>query len=433
MDDDSGVLELIRYALESEPVDVETFSNASLFLESADAKAYELILCDMVMPGMTGLDLLHEVRKKTAAPHVVIMTGQGTIPTAVRAMKDGAADFLMKPFKVDELLALVRSLVAEGGEPESAGKEADREFAAGRSAAWRNLLEKARRVAELPTTVLIRGETGTGKDVLARYIASFGPRASKPFVALNCAAMPEHLIESELFGHVKGAYSGADAARRGLFEEAGGGTLFLDEIGAMPLPAQAKVLRALEDRKVRRVGDNKAVDVDVRILAATNLDLESAAARQEFRPDLYFRLSVVTLVIPPLRERPEDIPILADRFLTMFQGSGAPKKAFSPEALALLSRYPFPGNVRELKHAIEQAIVFSTSDCLVPEDFELLAARADMLPDRPAPVADVADVTPERLQEALSKTRGNRVEAAKLLGISRSTLYRLLRQHGVPE
>ncbi|HEV8268357.1 MAG TPA: sigma-54 dependent transcriptional regulator [Thermoanaerobaculia bacterium] len=433
MDDDSGVLELIRYALESEPVDVETFSNASLFLESADPEEYELILCDMVMPGMTGLDLLREVRKKTAAPHVVIMTGQGTIPTAVRAMKDGAADFLMKPFKVDELLALVRSLVHAGSEPEGAEKESEREFAAGRSEAWLKLLAKARRVAELPTTVLIRGETGTGKDVLARYIASFGPRASKPFVALNCAAMPEHLIESELFGHVKGAYSGADTARRGLFEEAAGGTLFLDEIGAMPLPAQAKVLRALEDRKVRKVGENKAVAVDVRILAATNLDLESAAARQEFRPDLYFRLSVVTLVIPPLRERPEDIPVLTERFLASFQEAGAPKKTLSPEALALLSRYPFPGNVRELKHAIEQAMVFSTSDRLVPDDFELLAARADMLPERQAQPADAADVTPERLKEALSKTRGNRVEAAKLLGVSRSTLYRLLRQHGVPE
>ena len=254
-----------------------------------------------------------------------------------------------------------------------------------------------------------------------------------PFCALNCAALPDDLVESELFGHARGAFTGAAGERPGVFEEAHGGTLFLDEIGTMPLQAQAKLLRALEERQIRRVGDNRSITVDVRILAATNLDIESAVARREFRDDLYYRLSVVTLVIPPLRERREDVRPLTEHFLgALRRNAGAGASRVSKEAQELLTRYPFPGNVRELKHAIEQAFAFARGDELLADDFGLLVARANMSPLSAPGLAPSDDgpsgVTPERLRDALRRCRGNRVEAAKLLGISRSSLYRLLRQ-----
>ncbi len=283
VDDDLGVLELISSILENADVALETYSDPQLFLDRTDVSSFDLILSDLMFPSSTGIDLLHDVKERSSKPKFVIMTSHASIPTAVQAMKDGAFDYLSKPFRVQELLNLVRRASEANAPPTSAGEAPARDFAIGRSPGWTSLLERARRVAELPSTVLIRGETGTGKEVLSRYIASFGPRAEKTFVALNCATLPENLIESELFGHVRGAFSGATAPRRGLFEEAHGGTLFLDEIGTMPLAAQAKLLRALEERQIRRVGDNRVIAVDVRILAATNVDIESAIARREFR------------------------------------------------------------------------------------------------------------------------------------------------------
>lgn len=304
-------------------------------------------------------------------------------------------------------------------------------FAIGRSAAWRRFLERAARVAPLGVTVLIRGETGSGKEIAARLIVSMGKRTDAPFVAVNCAALPETLVESELFGHARGSFSGATEARRGLFEEAHRGTLFLDEIGALPLPAQAKLLRVLEESRVRRVGENRVVPVDVRVIAATGLDIEAAIARREFREDLYFRLSALELVVPPLRERTEDIPLLVSHFLERLEEQGGPARRLSPEALDLLTRYPFPGNVRELKHAVEQAAVFADGEVLQPSDFRALWARSQMLLASEEPKAGRAsldDVTPERLEEALKRTGGNRLEAARQLGISRSSLYRVLRR-----
>lgn len=304
-------------------------------------------------------------------------------------------------------------------------------FAVGRSAAWCRLVERAARVAPLEVTVLIRGETGAGKEIAARLIVALGRRSEAPFVAVNCAALPDTLVESELFGHARGSFSGATDARRGLFEEAHRGTIFLDEIGALPLAAQAKLLRVLEEHRVRRVGENRVTDVDVRVVAATSLDLEAAIARREFREDLYFRLSALELVVPPLRERVEDIPLLVAHFLEKLVAQGGPVRRLSTEALELLMRYPFPGNVRELKHAVEQAAVFADGAELKPVDFSALWARAQMLPAGAEPKTGrtpLEDVTPERLEEALKKTGGNRLEAASLLGISRSSLYRILRR-----
>jgi transcriptional regulator with GAF, ATPase, and Fis domain len=311
----------------------------------------------------------------------------------------------------------------------STGRETD--FAIGRSEAWCRFLERATRVAPLGVTVLIRGETGSGKEIAARLIVALGRRAEAPFVTVNCAALPENLVESELFGHARGSFSGATEARRGLFEEAHRGTLFLDEIGALSLAAQAKLLRVLEEGRVRRVGENRVTPVDTRVLAATGLDLEAAISRREFREDLYFRLSALELVVPPLRERPEDIPLLVDHFLSDLVRQGGPSRSLSPEAFDLLRRYPFPGNVRELKHAVEQAAVFGDSDVLRPADFRALWARSQMLLPVEEPKggkASIDDVTQAKLEEALARTGGNRLEAARVLGISRSSLYRVLRR-----
>ncbi|HPA51348.1 MAG TPA: sigma-54 dependent transcriptional regulator [Thermoanaerobaculia bacterium] len=304
-------------------------------------------------------------------------------------------------------------------------------FAVGRSAAWCRLVERATRVAPLGVTVLIRGETGSGKDVVARLIVALGNREGAPFVAVNCAALPDTLVESELFGHARGSFSGATEARRGLFEEAHRGTLFLDEIGALPLSAQAKLLRVLEEGRVRRVGENRVTDVRVRVLAATSLDMEAAIGRREFREDLYYRLSALELLVPPLRERPEDIPLLAEHFLRKLREQGGPERTLSPEALDLLTGYPFPGNVRELKHAVEQAAVFGDGPILEPTDFRALWGRSQMLLPASEPRggrSPIVDVTSARLEEALRRTGGNRLEAARLLGISRSSFYRILRR-----
>jgi len=404
---------------------VVTYLEPRTFLERQDLASFDLILSDLMFPDQTGIDLLRSVNQRTRKPKFVIMTSNASIPTVVEAIKEGAFDYLAKPFRIHELLTLLERVRADR---EPVPRDEPRDFAVGRSAPWRTLLDRARRVSELTSTVLILGETGSGKEVLARYVASFGPRAGKPFVAVNCSALPENLIESELFGHARGAFTGATAPRRGLFEEASGGTLFLDEIGTMPLQAQAKVLRVLEDREVRRVGESRTVSVDVRVLAATNLDLGIAIDRREFREDLFYRLSVITLVIPPLRERTEDIPLLAERFLASFGGGGRPKR-ISPAALELLKRYPFPGNVRELKHAIEAALAFSHGDELLPEDFTLgTRGAAGPVPRTQLRATAPSEISAEQLQDALRQSGGSRVEAAKLLGIGRSTLYRLLDQ-----
>jgi DNA-binding NtrC family response regulator len=436
VDDDEGVRELMRATLERVGATVDLFPGSQLFMDRAIFTDYDVIFCDLMLPGLSGIDLLFEVRGKAPAVPFVIVSGQAAVSDAIEAMKAGATDFIVKPFRIQSLLDVVQRLTQDATPRTASGiwrREKEQNFAVGNSAVWKSVLEKARRVAELSSTVLIRGETGTGKEVVAKYIASFGPRAGKPFVTLNCAAIPDDLIESELFGHVRGAFSGATNARRGLFEEAEGGTLLLDEIGSMPMAAQAKVLRALEEFQIRRVGDNRSVAVDVRILASTNLDMEAAITRHIFRDDLYYRLAVVTLWVPPLRERGEDKLALADHFLRMFSTPSQYPRRLSSEAKDLILHDPFPGNIRELKHSIEQACALSTRDELVADDFPLLLARADAVSsdDLLAVSEGPRTVTLERLQEALGKTGGNRVEAARQLHISRSTLYRMLRK--IPE
>ena len=433
VDDDEGVRELMRSTLDRVGAAVDVYPGSQFFLDRAVFTDYDVIFCDLMLPGLSGIDLLFEVRGKAPSVPFVIISGQAAVSDAIEAMKAGATDFLVKPFRIQSLLDVVKRLTQDAtprAAPDIWRRGKEQNFAIGNSGVWKSVLEKAKRVAELSSTVLIRGETGTGKEVVAKYIASHGPRAGKPFVTLNCAAIPDDLIESELFGHVRGAFSGATNARRGLFEEAEGGTLLLDEIGSMPMAAQAKVLRSLEEFQIRRVGDNRNVAVDVRILASTNLDIEAAVRGQTFRDDLYYRLAVVTLWVPALRDREEDKLVLADHFLRMFSKASQDPRRLSADARDLILHDPFPGNIRELKHAIEQACALSAREELLAEDFPLLLARADAASD--AEVETGGDsprtVTPERLQEALVRSGGNRVEAARQLRISRSTLYRLLRK-----
>src|SRR5664279_2985585 len=366
VDDDEGVRELMRSTLDRVGATVDIFPGSQVFLDRAIFTDYDVIFCDLMLPGLSGIDLLFEVRGKAPSVPFVVISGQAAVSDAIEAMKAGATDFLVKPFRIQSLLDVVKRLTQEVVAPRTASgiwrREKEQNFAIGNSAIWKSVLEKAKRVAELSSTVLIRGETGTGKEVVAKYIASFGPRAGKPFVTLNCAAIPDDLIESELFGHVRGAFSGATNARRGLFEEAEGGTLLLDEVGSMPMAAQAKVLRALEEFQIRRVGDNRHVAVDVRILASTNLDMEAAITRHLFSDDLSYRLAVVTLWVPPLRERGEDKLVLADHFLRMFSKPSQYPRRLSAEAKDLILHDPFPGNIRELKHAIEQACALSARE-----------------------------------------------------------------------
>jgi DNA-binding NtrC family response regulator len=429
---DAAVLELIRSALATEPVTVDLFQSARDFYTRCGLLRFALVLADWNLSDATAIDFLREGKRLVPGARFVLMVSDVPLSAIVEAVKDGADDVLQKPFRLEQLTAIVRRALPAAGEPGPAPESAPAGAGAavGSSPIWRELLDRARRVAELSSTVLIRGETGSGKEVLARYIASCSRRSTKTFLPVNCSAMPETLVESELFGHEKGAFSGADSPRAGLFEEADGGTIFLDEIGTMPILAQAKILRVLEERQVRRVGSSRNTPVDIRVLAATNLDIEAAIARREFREDLYYRLAVVTLWIPPLRKRVGDIEVLSSHFLRLLAPHGEAPKRLSPAALSFLESYPFPGNARELRHALEQAAIFSSRPELLPEDFSSLAARLEMLPGRRDLSESLAEeeVTPERLLTALRACGGNRVEAARSLKISRSTLYRLLKR-----
>ena len=440
LDTEAGTIQLIQSALDRRDTVVCGFRTIRDFLAAGALDSWDAVLSELRLPDGDGLELMRRVRRAVPGARFVLMAADAPVSVVVEAMKEGAADFLQKPFRLSKLRESILAAPEESSPgatgpadpanpvPRPAGADTE---AVGRSAAWRELLARADKVAATSSTVLIRGETGCGKEVLARYVVSRGPRSRGPFVEVNCSAMAETLVESELFGHARGAFTGATVSRPGLFEEASGGTIFLDEIGTMPFPAQAKILRVLEEKKVRRVGESSSIPVDVRVIAATNLEIESAVARREFREDLYYRLAVVTLRIAPLRERRDDIPVLAAHFLRRLALPGEAPKRLSEAAIQLLLGYPFPGNVRELKHALEQAVVFSSGDELRPADFTSLAARAQMMPGHrdPSGIFSAPEpVTAERLLEALRATSGNRVEAARSLNISRSTLYRLLRQ-----
>ncbi len=419
-DDDPSFRALLKDILEGEGHVVTEARNGEEALHFARKSSFALVLTDQRMPVRDGLGLLKGLRTELPAPPpVVILTGFGTIPEAVEAVRLGAADYLTKPLESPRaLLVVVDRLLA----PEPAAEE----IVTG-DARLREVLALVDRVAAANVPVLVTGESGTGKELVARRLHKSSPRATGPFVAVNAASLPESLAESELFGHERGAFTGADRARAGRFEEASGGTLFLDEIGELAPALQAKLLRVLEDRKVRRLGSEKDVTVDVRLVAATNRDLAREVETGGFRRDLYFRLAVVPVALPPLRERPGDVALLARHFVARLAvRHRLPEPELTPEALDALARHDWPGNVRELRNTIERAVVVRGGQPIREEDVRQSAAS-------PAPALTLDEETRER-EAALAALRlsgGNRDDAARRLGISVRTLYYRLRRWGL--
>ncbi len=447
VDDDPGLRQSLGLLLREAGYDVEAEGQSEAALQRALAEPFDLILCDVRMPGLDGIAFVRRYRAERGPALVVMMSAHGAEDAALQAIRDGAYDYLSKPFRADEVLLTLRK--AEERERlrrevetlrAAVGTDALKGKVVAESAAMRKVLELARRVAEHATTVLVTGESGTGKEVVANAIHTMSPRSPEPFVAINCAAIPEHLLESELFGHVRGAFTGATADRAGLFETADGGTLFLDEIGDLPLGLQAKLLRVLEDGEIRRVGARASRAVDVRLVAATSRDLERAVQDGTFREDLYYRLNVVRIHLPPLRERPEDVAALVTHFACEIAARTGRPVSVTPQALGRLTQAGWPGNVRQLRNALERAAVLSTTGVLDVEDFALEAVPASG-PAAPAANGHAAPGQPLRLKprveqvevqvirEALDHARGSRREAARMLGVSLRTLFYKMRRY----
>jgi two-component system response regulator PilR (NtrC family) len=442
IDDEQSMREWLTIALSQDGYDVETAASGEDAIKVLERIPVDLALVDLRMPGMDGLATLRAIKRANESVSVVIMTAYATAETAVHALKEGAYDYIIKPFKVDELRHLCRKSLDERrlrGENVRLRHELEVRYyfgnLIGKSSQMREIFSTIERLGDSKATVLVTGESGTGKELAAKAIHFNSNRKGGPFVTVNCGAIPQELMESELFGHVKGAFTGAMSAKQGLFEVADGGTLFLDEVSELPLHLQVKLLRVLEDPEVRPVGGVKPVRVDVRIVAATNRDLAEAMARGTFRQDLYYRLNVILLHLPPLRERREDIPLLVDHFLREFaEGSGAPARVVSPEALAALESYAWPGNVRELENVIERAVTLERGAVIGAEAFP------DPLRGRPAPDVTPIELPPEGLNldaliegierdllgQALRRSGGVQTRAAQLLQTSfRSFRYRL--------
>ncbi len=442
VDDDQVSRELLAEVLGREGYRVRIASGGEECLRLAEAEPFDMALVDLRMPDLDGLGVLGRLATIQPDLPVVILTAFATIETAIEAVRAGAYDYLSKPFRMEEIKVVVRRtlearrLALENLHYRQELKAQYRfENLVGQSHQIVEIYKLVARVARLDTTVLILGETGTGKELVARAIHYASARGDRPFVVVDCASLPETLFESELFGHERGAFTGALAARRGLLESSDGGTCFLDEIGDLTAPLQAKLLRTLQERTIRRVGGNQPIPVDVRIVAATNRELRKLVAEGAFRDDLYYRLNVVTLAVPPLRERTEDIPLLAQHFLEKFaRAAGHPLKRLAPETQALLARYQWPGNVRELEHMIERAVALASSEILLPDDFpSQLRGEADPTLRLPAARMTLEEVKRWYVHKALDEAGGNKLRAAELLGIDRRTLYRILQRQATED
>ncbi len=431
VDDDPDLLRLLAIRLKANGFAVTAVESGRRALASIGAARPDLVLTDLRMEGMDGMALFNEIQASYPGLPVIILTAHGTIPDAVAAVNKGVFGYLTKPFDPDELLAQIqRALALHGGSRQAGVAQVWREEIVTRSSLMEDLLAKAQRVAAGDASVLIQGESGTGKELLARAIHQASPRASQPFVAINCGAIPETLLESELFGHQKGSFTGAIADQRGLFVAADKGTLFLDEIGDMPLPLQVKLLRVLETREVRPIGATRSTPFDVRIISATHRDLAREKEAGTFREDLYYRLNVVTLKLPSLDERREDIPLLADHFLSrLAERYGREKSAFSPEALEMLVKAKWPGNVRQLYNVVEQSIALCPT-AIIPPTFVEQAIQVEM---HEMTSFEDARKRFERdyLTRILKLTRGSVTQAAKLARRNRTEFYKLLQRHGI--
>ena len=438
VDDELEMRTLLQDVLQDEGLRVTVAANGSEALKQLGEEHYAVVLTDLRMQEMQGIDLLREIKRTYPDINVIVMTAFGSVDTAIEAMKEGAYDYLTKPVKNEELLRVANRAVREAAlrrEVTLLRREVLKEYSfhqiLGKSKPMREVFDLIRRIADSVTNVLITGESGTGKELVAKAIHYNSDRRDAPFVPVNCAAIPDLLLESELFGHLKGAFTDAKADKRGLFEEAQKGTLFLDEISELPVMLQSKLLRAIQEREVRRVGATRSVSVDVRIIAATNVNLAEAIKAKQFREDLYYRLNVIEMRLPPLRERKEDIPLLVEAFLrrcaeTRRKGV----KGMTESALALLIDYHWPGNVRELENVIERAVTLTLQDQIISDDLPstIQGTRGDrrLIDEATERTRSLGEVEQEYILRIMDKTGGNKYQAAQILGIDRKTLYRKL-------
>jgi two-component system, NtrC family, response regulator HydG len=445
VDDDEPHAEAVAESLARVGYECVVATSGREGLRLIEEQSFDIIISDLIMGGVGGLEILAKAKRELPDAEVVILTGHGTIKTAVTAMQAGATTYLTKPLDIGEL----RTVVDKASEKQRLArtnielkKQLNEKFGfegvIGNSPAMHTVVARLRQIAPTSASVLITGESGTGKELVAKALHNNSPRRYKPFVALNCAALSDNILESELFGHVKGAFTGADRERKGWFEHANGGSLFLDEVGDIPIGTQVKLLRALESGEIVRVGTNEPINVNVRLISATNRDLSEAIASGAFRQDLYHRLKVVSIKLPPLRERREDIDLLIDHFLKEYTASHNKKiTSITPAARKILRQYSWPGNVRELKNVVESMVVIDFDGVLDVDDLtEDLQTGAAALPGDRSDRVDhfigksLEDIEKHYITETLKLTGGNREEAAKLLGIGERTLYRKLKEYG---
>jgi DNA-binding NtrC family response regulator len=430
VDDDAEMAELVARHLASEGYTTVAVTGGAAAVARLGEETFDVVLTDVVMGDVDGLAVLREALQRQPRARVILMTAFGSLENAIAALREGAADYLTKPFKMAEVTVAVRRALDEARLREEntrlreeVGERYRLERMLGTSAAMKRVLEQVGEVAGSGATVLLLGESGTGKELVARAIHWKGPRAGGPFVPVNCAAIPDALLESELFGHEKGAFTGATQRRRGLVAEADTGTLFLDEIAEMPLGLQAKLLRVLQDRSVRPVGGREEVTVDVRVICATNRDLHDQVAAGRFREDLYYRLAVIPIRLPSLRERPDDIPLLAGHFMERAAGTlGKRVEGFDEAAMAWLVQHRWPGNVRELENVVERAVTLTRGPRIGLEDLKIEFASGVAPSTGPRPT--LAELEREYIRRVLQETKGDKRAAARILGVSIRTLQR---------
>jgi DNA-binding NtrC family response regulator len=441
VDDEPGILMALRTNFQRDGWLVDVAAGSTEALRKFKLQRYPLVVTDVRMPDGDGLNLMHTVRASSPSTAVIVLTAFGNVPEAVQAMRGGACDYLTKPVSFEELQSAVERVMRQAASP--SGNAVPSGAIVGTAPNLLRALERARHAARTAADVLIEAESGTGKELFARYIHENSERRARPFVAVNCAAVPEHLLESELFGHVRGAFTGATASKAGKFELAEGGTLLLDEIGEMPLHLQPKLLRVLQEREVERLGNTRSTPVDIRIIATTNVSLPVMVEQGKFRADLYYRLNVIPLALPPLRERREDIPMLAEFFVRKFAAeAGRAIPALHPEFIRGLQAHSWPGNVREFSNFMRRLVTLNETDEIGPESLKTELSGAIYSNSLPSPAASPAsslragtsmrEVERHLLEATLQSTGGNRTRTAEILGVSLRTIRNKIREHGLP-
>lgn len=436
VDDEEPFRRLLKKELERKGFTTDTAADGSQAIEKLIHSTFDIILLDIDMPGMDGLTLLKKLQKDPSTPAIIVLTGKGTVQLAVEAMKNGAMDFITKPYKLEELSVVIRRVYQQRRlalenlllQNQLTRRELPDDFV-GKSESFKAIIKLIEKIAPTDSTVLITGESGTGKELVAKYIWKKSRRRKRAFIAINCSTLSENLMESELFGHEKGAFTNALSVKNGLVETADQGTLFLDEIGEMPLNLQVKLLRFLDSGEFRRVGGNRTLRADVRIIAATNRDLNNAISENRFREDLFYRLNVITVNIPPLRERRDDILPLADYFVKKYEKIFSKQiRAIDNEVEKILLNYTWPGNVRELENVIERAVILCDSDVISRDDIAV-RCNEESLTESYSP--KLKDMEKEHIIRILTQTGGNQTKASKLLGVDRKTLYHKLKKYGI--